>query len=98
MTDLINRTDLIAHLNACLAESDGHTPLTDAVLMAVKCAVEQMPAIDAEPIIYGRWLHIADDYSVVECSECGCTAKLTPFNGDSIYCSHCGAKMEKTNG
>lgn len=46
---LIEREKLIDHLDACLAESDGKTPITDAVLVAIKCAVEQMPEVDAVP-------------------------------------------------
>lgn len=51
MSDLISKGLLIEHLDACLAESDGHTPLTDAVLMAVRCAVEQMPTVDAVEVV-----------------------------------------------
>lgn len=51
MSDLISRSELINHLNACLAESDGGTPITDAVIVAIRCAVEQMPAVDAEPMV-----------------------------------------------
>lgn len=50
MTDLISRQELLGHLNECLAESDGHTPIVDAVLMAVKSAVEEMPTVDAVPV------------------------------------------------
>ena len=48
---LIKREDLIDHLNACIAESDGGTPITDAVLVAIRCAVEQMPEVDAVPVV-----------------------------------------------
>lgn len=43
MNDLISRKELLDHLDACLAESDGQTPITDAILNAVRRAVEQMP-------------------------------------------------------
>ncbi len=48
---LIERKKLIDHLNACLAESEGGTPITDAVLVAIRCAVEQMPEVDAVPVV-----------------------------------------------
>ncbi len=51
MNDLIRRSKLIEHLNACLAESVGKTPITDAVLVAIKCAVEEMPGADAVPVV-----------------------------------------------
>lgn len=51
---LIEREKLIDHLNACLAESGGETPITDAVLVAIRCAVEQMPEVDAVPVVRCR--------------------------------------------
>ena len=51
MNDLISRNKLIEHLNVCLSDSDGRTPITDAVLTAIKCAVEQMPTIDAVEVV-----------------------------------------------
>ena len=50
MSDLIDRTELIKHLNECLAEADGQTPIVDAVLTAIKCAVEQMPSVNASGV------------------------------------------------
>ena len=54
MSELINRAELIVHLDECIAESDGHTPIVDAVLMAVKSAIEKMPTVDAVPVVYCR--------------------------------------------
>lgn len=50
MSELINRAELLSHLDDCIAESDGHTPIVDAVLMAVKSAVEQMQSVNASVI------------------------------------------------
>lgn len=52
MSDLIDRAELLTNLNACISESDGQTPIVDAVLTAIKGAVEQMPSIDAAPHMY----------------------------------------------
>lgn len=47
MNDMISRKQLLDHLDDCLSESDGQTPIVDAVLTTIKCAVEQMPtAVD----------------------------------------------------
>lgn len=54
MSDLISRSKLIDHLNACLAESDGGTPITDAVIVAIRSAVENMPSVDAVPAVRCR--------------------------------------------
>lgn len=46
MSDLINRTELLRHLDECIAMGDAQPPITNAVLTAIKCAVEQMPRAD----------------------------------------------------
>lgn len=53
---LIEKGKLIEHLNACLAESDGDTPITDSVIIAIRCAVEQMTEVDAVPVVHGEWI------------------------------------------
>lgn len=45
--DLISRTRLLQFLDECIAEGDAQTPITNAVLLAIKCAVEQMPRVDS---------------------------------------------------
>lgn len=94
MSDLISKGLLIEHLDACLAESDGHTPLTGAVLMAVRCAVEQMPTVDAVEVVHGHWDEMAD------CSVCGMPAptddRIDYINICELnYCPYCGAKMDE---
>lgn len=44
--DLIDRQDLISHLNDCLAEKYDRPYITDAVTIAIKCFVEQMPTVE----------------------------------------------------
>ena len=41
--DLIDRQALIDHLNECLAAEYDRPYITDAVTIAIKCFVEQMP-------------------------------------------------------
>lgn len=62
--DLISRTRLLQHIDECIAEGDAQTPITNAVLLAIKCAVEQMPRIEAVPV----WN--TDYLEEVSCHEC----------------------------
>lgn len=55
MSDLISRKQLLDHLDACLAEADGQTPIVDAVLTAIKCAVEQMPTAEDNFCSICKW-------------------------------------------
>lgn len=94
MADLVSKTDLIAHLDECIAESDGDTPIVDSVLMALKCAVEQMPTVDDISIKHGYWTEETD------CSECGMPAptddRIDFINISELnYCPYCGAKMNE---
>jgi len=55
-------------------------------------AVEDVNAVDAAPVVHGRWIFHDDDFMPwVSCSACGVctdTANETP------YCPHCGARMD----
>lgn len=88
MNDLISRNKLIEHLNVCLSESDGRTPITDAVLTAIKCAVEQMPAVDAVEVVRCKDCEHFDTHW----TYCGtdvhfCHALRLPIH-ETEYCSH----------
>lgn len=101
--DLVSKTDLIAHLDECIAESDGQTPIVDSVLLAIKSAVEQMPAVDDISIKHGYWIELwfyeedkllgelPSDY---KCSVCGGIVPRRTFQ-PTHYCPNCGAKMDK---
>lgn len=70
MSELIKRAELLAQLDECLAESDGHTPIVDGVLMAVKSAVEKMPTVDAVPVVRCKdckWFYESD--TVICCEK-----------------------------
>lgn len=106
MMDLINRSDLLRHLDECLSEGDVQTPITNAVLTAIKCAVEQMPRVDAVPVRHGRWLDCNDKAArrtsfygrVIDayCSECGkWLVGSDEYCCEDNYCPYCGAKMDE---
>ena len=103
---LIEREKLIDHLNACIAESDGKTPITDAVLVAIRCAVEQMPEVDAVPVVHGEWEVVAwvePDYhsygtikkpnAAIRCKQCSHAFKKELLF-EANYCPNCGARMD----
>lgn len=92
---LIKKEKLLYMLDTCLAECDAQTPITDAVLKAVKHAVEQMPEIDAAPVVHGEWISIPHKSTRV-CSRCESDEPYKNAPDDTnifYYCPHCGAKM-----
>ena len=85
---LIEREKLLDHLDACLAESDGKTPSTDEVPVAIRCAVEQMPEVDAVPVVrcgeckyHSTYVCRNDFTGISHHCECG-----VPTYDDDFYC------------
>ena len=81
MKDLISRGKLLDSL-----------PKNDTVLsMDVRRIVVDAPAVDAVPVVHGRWLNNGIHGSVLcRCSECHYDAAAYGFR----YCPMCGAKMD----
>lgn len=53
--------------------------------------MEEAPAVDAAPVVHGRWKAICNPFWDAECSECGYAKK----NGwEWGFCPACGAKMD----
>ena len=52
--------------------------------------VEELPAVDAVPVVHGRWIDIPDkqEWDQKMCSVCG-----DYFCCQNNYCPNCGAQM-----
>lgn len=109
--DLISRSALLEWVNNQKAEATGVygniiTAAIDAVMKHnVANAIRKAPAVDAEPVRHGRWVHreMAGLDDVYYCSVCG--ERAIGYDGmfgdyfsiDSDYCPHCGATMDGGN-
>lgn len=92
MGELIDRKALLDHLDLCLSESDGKTPITDAVIVAIKCAVEQMPTVDAVEVVRCEdCIHHTDE----EPGMVYCPAVMGGWVGNEFYCA--GGEKRKEN-
>ena len=59
--------------------------------MAIE-VLKEVPAVDAVPIIYGRWMKPERSlWPMANCSVCG---KMCIVANTAKYCPNCGAKME----
>ena len=54
--------------------------------------IESIPAVDAAPVIHGRWVYEHGDPVMMPCSVCG--YQVYRYN-NTHYCPYCGAKMDK---
>ena len=57
-------------------------------------ALENIPAADVAPVVYGRWAHLGGDEWC--CSACGfvITTEGSWDEPTKKYCEDCGAKMD----
>ena len=58
-------------------------------------AIENAPAVDAEPVRHGEWLDCENYNDIVQCSKCGLIRNIYKQEGWN-YCPNCGAKMDVT--
>lgn len=65
-----------------------------------KCDIDNMPTVDAVPVVHGRWVrpHWKNNNYCCDCSECGGEAMHRDYrwNKNGVYpiCPNCGAKMD----
>ena len=56
-------------------------------------AIEELPAIDAVPVVHGMWIYFnCVGNGRYQCSEC---FHWVDAGTDRNYCPNCGAKMDK---
>lgn len=94
MDDLISRKALLEELdkwiNPCVnCESEFPSGIATAI-----SEVEAAPAVDAEPVVHGRWEEIRNPYGELEGWLCKCGREVTSYDN---YCPSCGAKMDGGN-
>ena len=98
MDDLISRAAAIAEieeylhgLDSCISEPDLKL---DGYKNGLQVAIQELkalPAVDAAPVVHGRWMNIPDkpEWDQKMCSVCG-----DYFCCQANYCPNCGAKMD----
>ena len=103
MSDAISRSAVIDRI----AEFLGPKGLDEwEVMVAIREIIENVPAIDAVPVVHARWIYSGDmdldGNSQGYCSRCGAGDKHRADLKNFVpYCWKCGARMdekEDTNG
>lgn len=75
---------------------------------AVMRHLSAAPAVEARPVVYGRWIHCNGKSNLWYCSECGEKISYNPtrrtYNIEkrpvyevNKHCRNCGAKMDGGN-
>lgn len=80
MADLILRE---AALDVLVTSPNFHTTLT---------RIEELPAVDAAPVVHARWQGVSPMVDSEECSACRYCIPSEEFR--TLHCPWCGAKMD----
>lgn len=92
MADLISREAAIEAIYNSMRYGEGYKAICTR-------AIERIPAVNAAPVMHGRWDEIEDIWGDChyQCTECGIEWNLdagTPAENNMNYCPNCGAKMD----
>lgn len=99
MADLISRKALLEELdkwiNPCV--NYDKSEFLSGIATAIS-EVEAAPAVDAAPVVHGRWGEYESFPLTPSLNGCPCSVCKTHFSPSSIivmkYCPNCGAKMD----
>lgn len=91
--DLISRSALFEAFNVY---RDKHGDDCPWHISAIETVIEAAPAVDATPVVHGRWILQGFEDCMTRCSVCNVRA---PRNNHgemilSTFCWECGAKMD----
>ena len=97
MVDLISR-EVAAKILRARANMSVGTP--KSVFYAAAGMIDKLPAVDAKPVIYGKWLRTDAYPHHVYCSICYKTLVtneefLKRYEIPNNFCPNCGAKMSE---
>lgn len=97
--DLISRSDAEKHLVSLTSMFTDELGFAISLVSAVG-KIRGIPAVDAEPVRYGRWEHYKTMHNIV-CSVCKShrpykkTERGYHVVWNANYCPNCGTKMEE---
>ena len=93
LDDLISRAALLKDLSYCAPELWQDEEY-------IKAKIMKQHAVDAVPVVHGRWIQADLDEDYVTCSRCKANGSKdrmawTPEFAEILkYCPHCGARMD----
>jgi hypothetical protein len=91
--DFISRSELLAEIDQERKRhiDSGNYGAEHLMVHSLRRLVEEAPAVDAAPVVHGRWINQDSTYTKYQCSAC----KERNFDGVGRYCPNCGARMDE---
>ena len=104
MSDLISRKAVINIIHKEIEEVTDY--LQHDALIELEADLEEIPPVEAVPVVHGEWLDFYGDYSTAECDQCAECYEVSPdsepkkeyfeaFKQCYNFCPNCGADMRK---
>lgn len=104
MYDLISRKALISRFERYQSDCEEENDIIAAQVFAdCICELQDAPAVDAAPVVHGRWddsgrFKFFDCDIAVRCSMCGgCLTEKEYAESVWNFCPVCGSKMDGGN-
>ena len=109
MSELIEREPLLENWKL-LRRTRAATATPEAMSMMLRNLIKDAPAVDAVPVVHGRWVKVSGYVTpggdpAWKCSECGKGVHVYGIehgtygadiaDGQWISCPNCGAKMDR---
>lgn len=88
--DLISRAEAIDIIRSMTISLGGKEIFHPEAKKSVVGALDEIAAVDAEPVRHGRWIRQDNTFTRYMCSEC----ESKNHGGHENYCPSCGAKMD----
>lgn len=88
--DLISRAEAIDIIRSMTISLGGKEIFHPEAKKSVLGALDEIAAIDAEPVRHGYWIPQDNTHTKFMCSDC----KGRNHDGSGKYCSECGCKMD----
>ena len=96
MSDLISRSAVLKKMDELIdfayrnEDDDLHH-----TLVTVCSYIDEIPTLDAVPVVHARWIDLRESYSDIQAGRCSnCGVEVAGVDGDVNYCFNCGARMD----
>ena len=93
-TPFKSKHELMQRINSSIADENGWL----GGIAESLDEIEDLPAVDAVPVVHGYWKEDPGIGCFWICSACGYPSEAFAANVLYKYCPRCGAKMEEQNG
>ena len=87
---LIDPKDLLDYINEQKICGECESCTDTDCMNCFTTDLEDIPTIEAEPVIRARWISRGDGY----CHYCSSCSGIVLLGGKNKYCMYCGAKMD----